>query len=215
MKKLIFMLVAAAVFCSCKSREEKALELIKDDMFKTLYDFESYQPIETQLDSAYQSAYTDTTIMYFAKEAAEGMKKVRLELDKADEETNTMRIWRGLYTASAQRNFEEASAKVKTHLFTADLFMAFCKHKEDTIRTLSNAITPDFYGWKVTHKFRCKTKGGQSTIGNYVYIFDKNVKTILYKEDTESEDVIQAKKIIKEALETENSDKASSEKNSK
>ena len=34
----------------CQSREEKAAELIKQEMFKTLYDFESYEPIETKID---------------------------------------------------------------------------------------------------------------------------------------------------------------------
>lgn len=49
-------LTAIFILSGCKSKEEKALEIIKNEMFKTLYDFESYQPIETKVDSAfYQS----------------------------------------------------------------------------------------------------------------------------------------------------------------
>ena len=38
-------------FTSCKSREDKVAETIKSEMFKNLYDFESYQPIETKIDT--------------------------------------------------------------------------------------------------------------------------------------------------------------------
>lgn len=46
-------LTAIFILSGCKSKEEKALEIIKNEMFKTLYDFESYQPIETKIDSAF------------------------------------------------------------------------------------------------------------------------------------------------------------------
>ena len=45
MKTLLFIVVSATMLLSgCKSKEEKANELIKDDMFKVLYDFASYEP---------------------------------------------------------------------------------------------------------------------------------------------------------------------------
>jgi len=75
--------------------------------------------------------------------------------------------------------------------------------QSDTIKQLAQNIKPEFYGWKVTHKFRCKTKGGNSTIGNYIYYFDRNVKNIIYQEDTEDEDLAKVKNLIKEAIEKE------------
>ena len=50
--KYISIFVICLTFLGCTSREEKANKLIKQDMFKTLCDFECYEPIETQLDSA-------------------------------------------------------------------------------------------------------------------------------------------------------------------
>lgn len=73
--------------------------------------------------------------------------------------------------------------------------------ESDTIKLLAQNITPDFYGWKVAHKFRCKTKGGNSEIGNYIYYFDKKIKNIIYQEDIDNEDLIRAKEFIKESLE--------------
>lgn len=56
MKQIIIMALAGIfILTGCKSKEEKALEAIKDEMFKTLYDFESYQPVETKIDSAFLS----------------------------------------------------------------------------------------------------------------------------------------------------------------
>jgi PBP1b-binding outer membrane lipoprotein LpoB len=50
MKQIIIMALAGIfILTGCKSKEEKALEAIKDEMFKTLYDFESYQPVETKI----------------------------------------------------------------------------------------------------------------------------------------------------------------------
>ena len=79
MKTLLFIVVSATMLLSgCKSKEEKANELIKDDMFKVLYDFASYEPIETNIDSAFTSVYTDSIITrhaYF----------IKIAIEKADE----------------------------------------------------------------------------------------------------------------------------------
>lgn len=50
----------------CKSNEEKALELIHEQMFKTLFDFESYQPVETKIDSAFHTPYNDSLNLTYA-----------------------------------------------------------------------------------------------------------------------------------------------------
>ena len=55
MRKILSFLFVFLLLCSCQSREEKVAELIKQEMFKTLYDFESYEPIETKIDSAFTS----------------------------------------------------------------------------------------------------------------------------------------------------------------
>lgn len=68
MKKILFLATVVLVMTGCKSREEKAAELIKQEMFKTLYDFESYEPIEIKIDSAFTSIYTDTLALMYANE---------------------------------------------------------------------------------------------------------------------------------------------------
>ena len=51
-----------------QTEKKKPQNLIKQEMFKTLYDFESYEPIEIKIDSAFTSIYTDTLALMYANE---------------------------------------------------------------------------------------------------------------------------------------------------
>ena len=49
MKKILGTLLLATSFISCKSNEDKACDLIRNVMFETMYDYQSYEPISTTL----------------------------------------------------------------------------------------------------------------------------------------------------------------------
>lgn len=207
MKNVIIMaLTAIFILSGCKSKEEKALEAIKNEMFKTLYDFESYQPIETKIDSAFLSAYTDSIIIKHGYILNEFLKEANEALSEIKEANRSMEIWSDSYSSYGREQYYEAKNKADQGLENANLYIKIMNAQSDTIKLLAQNIKPDFYGWKVTHKFRCKTKGGDSTIGNYIYYFDKKVKNIIYKEDTEDEDLVKVKSLIKEAIEKEDTD---------
>jgi hypothetical protein len=72
---------------------------------------------------------------------------------------------------------------------------------ELTLFILNEKINKEFIGWQVTHDFRCKTKGGNPDIGHYVFVMDKDVKTIISKTDLGDKDSEEAVSIIKETLE--------------
>lgn len=202
MKNVIIMaLTAIFILSGCKSKEEKALEAIKNEMFKTLYDFESYQPIETKIDSAFLSAYTDSIIIKHGYILNELLKEANEALSEIKEANRSIEIWSDSYSSYGREQYYEAKSKAEQGLENANLYIEIMNTQSDTIKQLAQNIKPEFYGWKVTHKFRCKTKGGNSTIGNYIYYFDKNVKNIIYQEDTEDEDLTKVKNLIKEAIE--------------
>lgn len=207
MKKLLLLLAITSIFfAGCKSKEEKAQEAIKKEMFKTLYDFESYEPIETKVDSSFYSIYTDTTILKYGYVIASFLKDVDNALEKAKDARNTMEIWGDSYSSYSSRKYEEAKEEWNSNMAQAKLYIKVIESVSDTIRSLAKNKNNTFNGWKVTHKFRCKTKGGNSTIGNYIYIFDKDMENIIYQEDTEDEDLNKAKKLIKEATTKEEND---------
>lgn len=193
-------MVAVLVMAGCKSREEKAAELIKQEMFKTLYDFESYEPIETKLDSAYTSVYTDSIIKSYAYIAKSFMEEVNENLDKIKDAQSTIKICSDSYSSLGRRKYNEAIDEYKKCLDKTGRYLEIVESYMDSIKITSSNFKPKFYGWRVTHKFRCKTKGGNFDLGNYVYVFDKEMKSIIYKEDLDDDNNDKIKNLIDEAI---------------
>lgn len=214
MKTLLFIVVSATMLLSgCKSKEEKANELIKDDMFKVLYDFASYEPIETNIDSAFTSVYTDSIITrhaYFIKIAIEKADEY------LDEERRTKKPWRFGVMAILHivtLEYYEAKNKFNENLEKAKACTNMVTLHSDSIKDRANFIKKEFCGWKATHKFRCKTKGGSPDIGNYEYIFDKDFKEIINKEDLDDKDYTKIKELINEVLESKKESDETDSKN--
>ena len=57
------------------------------------------------------------------------------------------------------------------------------------IKSMADTLSSGFIGWSAIHSFRCNTRGGSKTIGNYLFIFDKSFKTILNVFDANDEDL--------------------------
>lgn len=206
MKKiLLWIAIIIPILSSCKSKEEKATEMIKNEMFKTLYDFESYQPIETKVDSAYTSIYTDSTIISHAYIARHFLDDVDKQLEEIKDAKSTMEIWGDGYSSLSRTKFNNAYEKYTEALDKAKAYIEIANLQMDTIKQLSKKFEPKFYGWKATHKFRCKTKGGNPDIGNYIYVFDEKMKNIIYQENQDDESLPKIKNLIDEAINKEDS----------
>lgn len=209
MKTVLFstcILLCIITLNSCKSKEEKALEIIKNEMFKTLYDFESYEPIETKIDSSFSSLYTDTTVLRHGYTIAALLSQSDEYIEKIEDAKSTMEIWSDSYSSYSRNRYNEAKKEFDENLKKAMLVLDLVKLQSDTIRDIAKNYIPKYNGWKVSHKFRCKTKGGTPTIGDYIYIFDKDMKYIIYKEDIDDKDLNKVKKLIKEAIENKDDD---------
>lgn len=145
MKTLLFIVVSATMLLSgCKSKEEKANELIKDDMFKVLYDFASYEPIETNIDSAFTSVYTDSIITrhaYFIKIAIE---KADEYLDEMKDARKTMEIWSDGYSSYSNSIYYEAKNKFNENLEKAKACTNMVTLHSDSIKDRANFIKKNF-----------------------------------------------------------------------
>lgn len=180
MKKVLYLLVMVTVLLACsKSPEEKANELIKKEVTKYLYKPETYDPIETQVDSAF-APFNDPEVFYML----EDFKKLREELEdyqhrakfaKGDMANNSD-PYLGTYGkhryADAKDEYETATAKIK-------------KLKEkvhDKYYEIAERFTLEdkFVGYVVFHSFRADNNAGNTLIGNYIYIVDSEFKEPLY-----------------------------------
>lgn len=207
MRKLLFILLPAFLLASCKSREEKVAELIKQEMFKTLYDFESYEPIETKIDSAFTSIYTDSIIRSYAYSIDKLSGVIREDLDKTKEYENTLKIWAYSSSYYGKKEFKDAYEKFQEHLDKANNNLSIVEGYMDSIKNISSNFKPEFYGWKATHRFRCKAKGGNFDLGDYIYIFDKNLKHIISYHDANDEKNKIINGIIDEAIKSNKDNK--------
>ena len=82
MKKILGTLLLATSFISCKSNEDKACDLIRNVMFETMYDYQSYEPISTTLIMTPCKAEYNKTCIDIAKQI---LKKRNTLDDKVNE----------------------------------------------------------------------------------------------------------------------------------
>lgn len=207
MKKVLLSLLAVSIcllFAQCKSKEEKANELIKDYMFKNLYDFESYQPIETKIDSAFHTIYNDSSAMYYAYSMI--LSKERNKQLESDYESisSSIDIWcdsYSYYSSYSYKKCQECREEARENLRKRLFWMERVEFYRDSLVGLADTLQNEFIGWQVAHDFRCKTKGGNPDIGHYVFVMDKNLKTIISMKDLKDDDEKDIKSIINESLE--------------
>ena len=204
MKQTFLLLFFPILMVACQSKEEKAAELIKNELSKTLYDFESYSPIETTVTEAKLSVYTDTVCWKKANILLYAFNYSKECLDKAKEAQERMEIWGPptRYSSSYSDNQyykykKEWDEKTKTALTSWEVLKALAKNLKDTLQTLDSEKV---IGWEVKHRFRCKNKGGNSTIGDYRYVIDKNFKTVLIREDTDEDEYKNLREIVESTL---------------
>ncbi len=121
MKKILLLFSIALIFCSCsKSPEDKANELIKAELRKSLYKPDSYKPIETKLDSAF-TPY-DNPALFEKMEELVGMGDELNDLNRnLKRAKSSMSIRNSPYISSFSRNeyneakeeYENANSRIE------------------------------------------------------------------------------------------------------
>jgi hypothetical protein len=198
--KYFQVILILAFFSACKSKEEKANELIKEQMFKTLYDFSSYEPIETKIDSAFSSIYKDSVILGYAVRASANLELTNEYIEKAKDAQSIMEIWSGGFSSYSISKYYEAEKEFEENFEIAKIHLDKTTKYSDSIKNASKNFVKEFIGWQGTHLFRAKTKGGQPDIATYIFIFDPEIVKIIHSEDTKDESNEKIRGLIDEAI---------------
>lgn len=189
MKKYLFILFVPFLFlASCKTNEDKALKLIDQHMFSTLYDYESYQPVETKIDSAFtQPIFTDS-ILYLASKYLNAIDKKEELKRKRESAESTMDIWANPYSAYSKKKYNDARKEY------IDLSLAYGKSlKEETqlwiqlIDCVRN-FESEYCGWGVYHKYRCKSRGGNPLLCEAYFFIAPDFSAITNYYDLDDEE---------------------------
>lgn len=180
MKKLLFLIVALVSLSSCsKSNEEKANILIKTELRKSLFLPETYKPVETKVDSAF--APLDNPDLYQKlAEVAEFNAQYEALTQEINEAKRSIAIWGGPYQTDFGRQ-EVAEAKVKKENAEAQQEKVRAKALKAIEETQVLLKQPKkFVGFKAYHNYRANNNGGQTLIGETIFLIDPNFEKVLF-----------------------------------
>ena len=192
LRNTLLLVFAIVSFSACKSNEQKAAALIKDYMFKNLFDYESYEPIETSIDSAYNQPMMNSQILALAFDSVEKEKEAEEHHEEYEDASRTRDIWSGGWSSYSTREYNKARKKAIEELIASIEGTRASVRNLKQIKSMADTLSSGFIGWSAIHSFRCNTQGGNKTIGNYLFIFDKRFKTFLKVFDAHDEDLVAA-----------------------
>ena len=195
MKKLFYFLAAvivAVTVTSCKSKEEKAAELIKQKLSHVLYDFGSYEPIETVVTEAKHIPINDSACV---NKALDAIAYYELAVEYAEDSKSafeTMCIW-GSPTSYSSSYSDSKYYQSKSECVDALKKVNICIKKynssiDDLKIMMKNTNPSETVGYNVEHTFRGKTMGGFWSIGYYRFVVDKKIKKIIFYVDEDEKD---------------------------
>ena len=166
-------------------------------MFKTLYFYESYTPIETKIDSVIRSPYNDTTILRYAMVKDEAMKQMEECHEKAKKAMEIYNLFGEFGIENHRDPHKEFSEHMEKSIFLLKKSIAY----DDSIRLRARLINPEFTGWAVTHRYCYKEKSSLIDTTSRVFIVDNDFTKIINIINTEDECYQKSQQIIKEILE--------------
>lgn len=164
-------------FLSCNtSKEDNAKKLIAEEVKKTLIFPDSYDPIETKIDSAFSpidDPYLIKTVVEIAQIASE-TAEYEEEIEQAK---TTMSIFSDSYSNFGKNEYKKAKEEYDNATKIVDVAH---KKAEKIAEKYKDKVNKEraFVGYKATHSYRAKNNAGQILIGkDYIY-FDKDMKHI-------------------------------------
>lgn len=194
MKKLFYFLAAVIVAVtvnSCKSKEEKAAELIKQELSHVLCDFGSYEPIETVVTEAKHIPINDSACV---NKALDAIAYYELAVEYAKDGKSSlemMNIWGKptRYSSSYSDNrYYENKYEFVDAVKKANTCIKKYNSSINDLKIIMNRVNPsETVGYNVEHTFRCKSKGGIWLIEHYRFIVDKKIKKIIFYVDEKDE----------------------------
>ncbi|MCE8994383.1 hypothetical protein [Bacteroides thetaiotaomicron] len=204
MKKLLLIIVSIFIISGCKSREEKAAELIKKDLLSQ-HNISGYEAVETKIDSAFISAHTDSIILNLANRINTRITdEAELYLLKLKEKESLINLFKTSGLTNSDELFIQAAYEFKDYSDKLSACYKTMQLDQDSIIERAKTLSKDFSGWQVSHAFKFNGDDGESYTADYIYVFDKDFNKILYSANINDENYISVKSLIDEALDMDN-----------
>lgn len=206
---IYFALTCVILLTACSSNENKANKLIKQYMFESLYDFKSYEPTKTIVDTLKPELYFNEEAIEYAKTGLSNATKipelteeVKSAQDKMEFASSMSRHFSSSYENYHYKMVKKEYEDAQTALNNATREALVCMHNILVMyEELQENQTNEILGWKVTHKYRCNNRGGNLALGEDIFLIDKDFKEILHVYDTQDYDYAACVEFINSVLE--------------
>lgn len=183
MKKLVIALFAVcAIFSSCqKTPEDKANDLIKENIAKMLTYPDSYESVETKVDSLFNPMYS-VDFKQKAQRAMELSDRIHNNKTSIDHGLLTMNLHSGPYSNSVydRAKYKEGKEEYETaKKYNEKAVPELAALKKEMKAQLEK--DDEFLGYAIEHKFRCKNEVGNTIMNDFLLIVDKDMnEAVLY-----------------------------------
>lgn len=192
---IVVAILSFTLFACTPSKEEKAQEMAANYLQGVLYHFDSYEPLQTKVDSSFIALSTDKEAIELTLDMLKLFQSAQEYADKIEQAESSMEIWAPTGYSSAFSNGEYRRAKEerdnnqelldKTKKRIQNQFSKI-KSRQSYLETEATLKIGDFDGWKVYHKFKSLNGAGTvDLLGEYIFFCDKDFnETAAYsKED--------------------------------
>ena len=195
--KLLTVIAASLLILSAcgPTQEEKAQSMVANYLKGVLYHFDSYEPLQTKVDSLFVSLETDEEAIKLTLDMLKLFQSAQEYADKIEMAESSMEIWSPSGYSSAfskgeyRRAKEERDSNQELLDKTKDRInkqFSKIKSRQSYLEAEATLKMGDFDGWKVYHKFKSLNGAGTvDLLGEYVFFCDEdfNEKSAYSKED--------------------------------
>lgn len=191
MKKVIGFILCLMVLGACsRTQEEKANLLIKEDIQKVLVKPDTYEPIETKLDSAF-APYETPEFMENTLKCVQLFMEIEGYKEKIKDARSMMTMYEdNLGFPYFKNEYNEYKAEYKEATNKRNEIEKRLKRSGKKLKELVNAKR-EFIGYKTMHHYRADNNAGNTVLGTGFYLFDKDINTILISFSEEEIKLIQ------------------------
>lgn len=170
-------------------------------MNKTLLHPDSYDPVETVVDSAFSPKDDPSFIETLVGIGELNEQYTDLE-NKAKIAQRMMSMISGPYMSAFEKNeYNTNKEEYDKAIEQMEKLSSKMQEKaEEVVNTLKEK--PEFIGFKATHRYRAHNNAGQTVFGNTFFLLDKSFKNILFSCEQDEYDEVQ--NAIKQIIETIN-----------
>jgi protein subunit release factor A len=174
----IVILAVLLTFGCTQNKQEKGAEIAKIEVNKLLANAKSYEPVETEVDSAFTSVYTDEEIVTAAYELVDLYEKYEEVQEKYNDAKSNAALWEGSYmSAYAKEEHKQAKEKMNKYASQLSEIEDDIISQNKIIRERAEGIEENrFYGWNIYHRFRY---ANGLRLCDLLIIVDENMENVI------------------------------------